>query len=136
MITPLDIRVAFNAIPDHGARVSQDLAATQYRQIQEYRDSRSENLNRPTKVVETAITYAPGFRSIATNDDPTARAAEVLERARRRFREGGGERGEVGERPLTYGPAGLLGSIGPMGMAGAGRRSSEEAAGQHLDWTA
>ncbi|MCR9144279.1 MAG: hypothetical protein NXI24_18680 [bacterium] len=130
MIQPLDIRVAFNAIPDLGARVSQEMAATQYRQVQETKDSRSENLNRPTKVVETASTYAPGFRNIATNDDPTARAAEVLERARRRFREGG-ERRDSADQPLTYGPEGLRGQSGP-------RRQSAmlEAAGEHLDRTA
>ncbi|MEQ9362658.1 MAG: hypothetical protein RIF32_00360, partial [Leptospirales bacterium] len=77
MIQPLDIRVAFNAIPDHGARVSQEMAATQYRQVQEFRDSRAENLNRPAKVVETASAYAPGFRNVAMNEDPTARAEEI-----------------------------------------------------------
>ena len=129
MIRPVDIQVAFNAIPDHGARVSQEMAATQYRQVQEFRDSRAENLNRPTKVVETASTYAPGFRNVATNDDPTARAEEIRERARRRFRDGEG-RG-IEDRPLTYGPEGLMSQ-----QSGLRRRPSDETAGQLLDWTA
>lgn len=128
MIRPVDIQVAFNAIPDHGARVGQDLAATQYRQVQEFRDSRTENLSRPTKVVETASTYAPGFRTVAMQDDPTARAAEIRERARRRFLDG--DDSDIKDQPLTYGPAGLLDQIG------ARRKFSDEAAGQLLDWTA
>jgi hypothetical protein len=129
VIQPLDIRVAFNAIPDHGARVSQEMAATQYRQVQEFRDSRAENLNRPAKVVETASAYAPGFRNVAMNEDPTARAEEIRERARRRFREGEGRDAE--DRPLTYGPGGLMNQ-----GSGLGRRTSVAAAGRLLDWTA
>lgn len=128
MISPLDIRVAFNAIPDHGARVSQELAATQYRQVQEFRDSRTENLNRPTRVVETASTYAPAFRSVERLDDPTARQQEIRERARRRF-SGEAIREEDRDRPLTYGPLGLL-------DPGSRRKYSDAGAGQLLDWTA
>ena len=127
MIRPLDMQVAFNALPDHGARVTQELAATQYRQVQEYGDSRTENLNRPAKVVETASTYAPVFQNVERGDQNNpVRQQELRERVRRRIedRENGSD-----EKPLTYGPASLL-DMAPR------RKYSDEGAGQLLDWTA
>lgn len=129
MIRPIDVRVAFNALPDAGARVSQEMAATQYRQVQEFRDSRNENLNRPTRVVENASAYAPVFRGVEQRGaEPSARQQEVRERARRRSEEDQ-ERDSLGrpkDRTITYSPTGL------QGLAAPGRYSSV-GAGEFLD---
>lgn len=127
MIRPIDVRVAFNALPDAGARVSQEMAATQYRQVQEFRDSRAENLNRPTRVMENASVYAPVLRGVEQRSaEPSARQQEVRERARRRSEEDRDSLGRPRDRTITYSPTGL------QGLAAPGRYSSV-GAGELLD---
>ena len=53
MIRPIDMHVAFNAIPDFAKLNSGEQASFVYRQIQALSDARNENLIRPERVVRT-----------------------------------------------------------------------------------
>ena len=52
MIQPLDMQVAYNAIPEIAKNTSVEQAGIIYRQVEEMGRSRQENLNRQEKLVE------------------------------------------------------------------------------------
>ena len=64
MIRPLDMHVAFNAIPDFARLNSGEQASFVYRQMQALSDARIENLLRPERVAK-----APERSGVAFNPD-------------------------------------------------------------------
>lgn len=132
MIRPVDMQVALNALPDQGARVQHETAATQYRQVQNLGASRDENLNRPHRVTENAETYAATFRGVEQSGD-SARREEVRERVRRRNDSEDGDRRDRGAAATALGEI----TYEPMSLHAPSRRTySEEGAGHSLDFTA
>ncbi len=128
MIRPVDMQVALNALPDQGARVLQESAATQYRQVQNLGASRDENLNRPTRVTENAESYAATFRGVEQSGE-SARRDEVRERVRRR----NDERDQTGAAETALSEI----TYEPVSLHGPSRRIySEDGAGRSLDFIA
>ncbi|MDH5656134.1 MAG: hypothetical protein OEZ34_09515 [Spirochaetia bacterium] len=64
MMRPIDMHVAFNAIPDFARMNSGEQASMMYRQVQALNDARNENLIRPEKVV-----HVPERTGAALNPD-------------------------------------------------------------------
>jgi len=51
VIRPIDMHVAFNAIPDFAKLNSGEQASLMYKQVQAFAEARNENLQRPERVV-------------------------------------------------------------------------------------
>ena len=57
MLRPLDMQVAFHALPEQAKSQSAEMAGTLYRQMQDMGRAREENLMRPSQVMQNQAAF-------------------------------------------------------------------------------
>lgn len=100
MINPLEMRVALQALPDQGVWAHQENAASQYRQVQELRQSRDTSLARPDQVPTSAESQASAFHRVENPGEENPRRQELYRRRSESLREEAED-----DAPITYAPA-------------------------------
>lgn len=120
MIRPLDMQVAFNAIPEFAKQTGGEQAGALYRQVQDSNRARDENLLRPEKITETQHGSDAVFRPIQPRQDQPGR---------------GGSRSGSRDRSESSAPREQQ-VYGPRGARSFARAMYEEGAGLQLDLSA
>ena len=123
MIRPLDMQVAFNAVPEVARQAGGEQAGALYRQVQDLGRAREENLVRHEKVNQAERTMETVFRPVHSRYEEGSSGQDTgrrnTEDRRRDF--------EQKRQALPYAPAGRAVFV---------RAVYEEVAGLSLDLTA
>ena len=84
MIQPLDMQVAFNAVPETAGRLSAEQAGLSYRQVQDLGRARQENLTRQERINETRNRADPTLAAYNPRNEETSGPASRSRMERRR----------------------------------------------------
>lgn len=120
MVTPLETRVALNALPNQGPVAFQEQAGMVYRQLQELKEAGIQAKTRDSRIDELREKENSVFKKIENPGDESPRKQELFDRQRDKH------------KPNDEEPAGIYFPQTPLNQ---NRKTSAQKVGQFLDLT-